>query len=663
MKRNRQGCAGLTSLRLAWGLVLAKYHEPERLQLYWQERGEGAIWSCKRTGAAGESGSWTGLELPCSGEMTIEGWLQGLQAGLNAFSLEEGMKSSPEKYSSAWRDELKRIVAEDAEWNRHLHTSICLDRFEAHLAGLEEALKHKRDWQLKDVPLLLDEEYHQIVRDFNRTRREYPRERTIHELFSERAALHPERIAVVTSSRTLTYGALDRESSRLAAALRKRGVRSGQVVAITADRTPEMLIGLMAILKTGAAYLPIDLRSPEAHNRTILEDSGARMAISRSRLQGLQTLDPYDAPSYAEAWDSSGCESIDSEQLAYVIYTSGTTGVPKGVMIRHRNVVHYACWYNEQFGMEAETLRMLFSSNLTFDASVESIFCTLLFGGCLVMIQTELLMHPRAFRQFIDKHQVQVVDLVPALLRRLLAEGDRLASVRFVISAGEALEEGLKEGLLGKGYRLYNHYGPTETTIVSITAEMQEGLPVTIGKPIANTSIYIVNAHMQPCPIGVTGEICIAGEGLAAGYLQREELTKQRFVPNPFEPGTMLYRTGDFGRWLSGGLVEYAGRVDDQFKINGILVHPETIRKAVAAHPAVQASVVLFSPDQKGGKIIVYYRPKRSGAVTPTGLRAYLLQALPPAIVPKRFIEVEDFPLNLNGKVDKKMLAAKLENF
>ncbi|KQO12716.1 amino acid adenylation domain-containing protein [Paenibacillus sp. Leaf72] len=657
----------LTSLRLAWGLVLVKYHEPEQLQLYVEEQGSPPLWSCKRTGKAPEepdSGNRTFLELDCSVDETVEKWLQRLEAMLGIPSINEVIKASPQRYSSEWQDELEQIVYDDARWNGHLHENISMERFKSHVASLEEAMFHKRNQLLRDVPMLLADEYIQLARDFNETTLAFPRERTIHGLFSERAALYSEHIAVVSNAGSLTYGELERESSRLAASLRKRGAGKGQIVAITADRTPEMLIGLLAILKAGAAYLPIDLRAPEAHNRIILEDCKAQIAISRTPLQGLQTLNPYEASSYSDESDfeKSFNTSTDSELLAYIIYTSGTTGASKGVMIRHRNVVNYAAWFNAQYGREAP-LRVLLAANLTFDASVESIFCTLLGGGSVVLIQTELLVHQRAFRQFIDKHQVQVIHLVPTLLNRLLSEGERLASVQIVISGGEALEQGLKDRLVHKGYRVFNHYGPTEATVVSVTTELKEGLPVTIGKPIGNTSIYIVNSHMQLCPIGVIGEICIAGEGLAMGYLQREELTKQRFVPNPFEQGAMLYRTGDFGKWLPEGLVEYAGRVDDQLKINGILVHPETIRKAVEAHQAIQAAIVLFSPEDEGGKLIVYYRLAQPGAATVsvTELRAFLLQRLPPSIIPKQFVELQEFPLNSNGKVDKKRLLAKQE--
>ncbi|ANY70209.1 hypothetical protein BBD42_29660 [Paenibacillus sp. BIHB 4019] len=657
----------LTSLRLAWGLVLVKYHEPEQLQLYVEEQGSLPVWSCKRTGKAPEepdSGNWTFLELDCSVDETVEKWLQRLEAMLGIPSIIEVIEASPQRCSSEWQHELEQIVYDDARWNGHLHENISMERFKSHLASLEEALFQKRNQLLRDVPMLLADEYIQLTRDFNETALAFPRGRTIHELFSERAALHSEHIAVVSNAGSLTYGELERESSRLAASLHKRGAGKGQIVAITADRTPEMLIGLLAILKAGAAYLPIDLRAPEAHNRIILEDCGAQIAISRTPLLGLQMLDPYEASSYSDESDfeKSFNTSTDSELLAYIIYTSGTTGASKGVMIPHRNVVNYAAWFNDQYGTEGP-LRVLLAANLTFDASVESIFCTLLGGGSVVLIQTELLVHQRAFRQFIDKHQVQLIHLVPTLLNRLLSEGERLASVQIVISGGEALEQGLKDRLLHKGYRVFNHYGPTEATVVSVTAELKEGLPVTIGKPIGNTSIYIVNSHMQLCPIGVIGEICIAGEGLAKGYLQREELTKQRFVANPFEQGARLYRTGDFGKWLPEGLVEYAGRVDDQLKINGILVHPETIRKAAEAHPAIQAAIVLFSPDNEGGKLIVYYRLEQPGAakVSATELRAFLLQRLPPSIIPKHFVELQEFPLNSNGKVDKKRLLAKQE--
>jgi amino acid adenylation domain-containing protein len=654
-------------LQRAWGILIIKYHQPDSLLLWINTSSGLPMWTCKNN--TPPSDSCICLVMAVSMDGTLKEWNRQLEHTLGESGFESEFVSEFEcrfetsicpssvHDEQAWRLELEQITDLDNQLNQHWHGEISAERFRNHLTLIYEALLHHPDTRIRDIDILLPEERRQLLHDFNQTSRNYPRETTIHGLFKAQAAKTPDHIAVVCNKERITYRDLDDQSSRLAARLCRRGVGQGTIVAITADRTVEMIIGLLAILKSGAAYLPLDTRAPEKHNLRILKDSGARIAVTRSlskqldmELLDIELLDPYDASSY-EAGLHDTEEKGSSSDPAYVIYTSGTTGAPKGVMVRHQGVVNFSCWFDAKYRI-ADHPHVLQSANLTFDASVESIFCTLLAGGTVILIRSELLLHKNAFRNFINKHQVHIVPLVPSLLT-LLSDDEKLESIRIIITGGDILERELKDRLLQQGYRLYNHYGPTETTVVALASEVEEDL-VTLGKPIGNTRVYVLNSSLQLCPIGVFGEICITGEGLAIGYINLEALTKERFVPNPYEPGQLMYRTGDRGRWLGDGRVEYAGRADDQLKINGILVQPEAVRQQMLTHRAVKEAYVTGITVNGNKKLAAYYIS--SEPVSVVELRTHLLLSLPPAAIPGKFMELAYFPLNLNGKLDKQAL-------
>ncbi|SFL80328.1 amino acid adenylation domain-containing protein [Paenibacillus sp. 1_12] len=649
-------------LQMAWGIVLMKYHDPDHLQLHIDTTFKMPMWTCNNTVVPRDN--VIVLDIPVCMEDTLKEWMNKLRISLASYAEASGVaisfapnftNSSASGQETASDRELEVIMDADRQLNSHLHSEISADRFIGHLKKVYEALIYDEQTSIKDINILLREEQLQLLYTFNQTRCDYPKDHTIHGLFTRQAAANPEQIAVVCNQESLSYAELERKSTQLAVKLQSRGVGSGSIVAITADRTVEMVIGLLAILKSGAAYLPIDLRAPEALTRMILTDSGTLLAVSKSLSHniGVELVNPYDPLSYDNEMDegaqllSEGCAS----DLAYVIYTSGTTGTPKGVMVHHQGVINFCCWLGAKYRM-AKIPRILQSANLTFDASVESIFGPLLNGGTLYLIRSELLLHKGAFRNFIDKHQVQIVPLVPSLLS-LIADDNKLESVQVVITGGDILEWELKDRILKRGYKLYNHYGPTEVTVDALSSEVEEDR-VTLGKPIANTRIYVLTRWLQLCPVGVWGEICIAGDGLALGYLNRKDLTQEKFIANPHEPGQLMYRTGDIGRWLEDGRVEYGGRIDDQLKINGILVHPETIRKHLMTYPAIIEACVMGVNFEGKTKLFAYYTAE--GSVATTQLREHLLLYISPAILPSKFIEVAQFPVNLNGKLNKHAL-------
>jgi amino acid adenylation domain-containing protein len=634
----------ISDLFLAWGILLTKYHEPDSLQIIIHSDTKEWVWSHgnKRLNAD----EWICLSIPACMDCSIQAWKELLLQTLEPYHL---------KRINNLSEELEYIVAQDRKWNEHHHSELQAERFISHLLRIRDMLQSDRPTFIQDLDFMSVEERRQLIVDFNQTNKPYPKDTSIHERFREHAARASECIAVVSHTSSITYGELDRKSDQLAARLRLMGAKQGGIVAITADRTIEMVIGLLAILKTGAAYLPIDVRSPEAYNRMILAEAGSRIAVTRA-LPGasdLALLDPYDPMSY-EATEN-GCWRGCSSDLAYVIFTSGTTGIPKGVLIKHQGVINFAAWFHAKYDLQKHP-HMLQSANLTFDASVESIFCPLLHGGTVILIRSELLLHKQAFRRFIDRHQIHIAPLVPSLLP-LLTDDEKLESLKIVISGGEVLEQELKDQILDKGYMLYNHYGPTETTVVALASEMGER-KVTLGKPIDNTSVYILKRNLELCPIGIFGEICISGDGLASGYLNRSELTRERFVPNPYKPGQLMYRTGDIGRWLDDGNVEYAGRTDDQLKLNGVIVHPESVRRQLLSHDAVIDACIIVATIHGMKKLYAYYIPKSN--VRASELREYLLRQMPAAAVPSKFVEVPSFPLNLSGKLNKQQLLSLL---
>lgn len=651
----------LSGFQLAWAIVLMKYHEPDQLQLSFQSRYPLPVWTCNNASLYADADMV--LEIKVSIEDTIKDLKAKLYRLLAEYTDVSGRASasltlpvSASSHGSVWAEELEAVALAYRQLNSHLHGEISLDRLKGHLLKAYEAILRDERVRIKDVDILSPEERSQLLFEFNQTQADYPKGQTIHGLFMRQAAANPNSLAVVCNKESISYAELDRKSSRLAVKLRSLGARPGCIVAITADRTIEMIIGLLAILKSGGAYLPIDLRAPQAHNQLILKDSGAQIAVSKSlsRSAGIELIDPYDPMSYDQKDLHTEWEG-HSTDLAYVIYTSGTTGTPKGVMVRHQEVINFCCWLDAKYQI-ADHPRILQSANLTFDASVESIFGALLNGGTSILIRSELLLHKRAFRDFIRKHQVHIVPLVPSLLS-LLTDEDTLESVRVVITGGDVLERELKDRVIAKGYNLYNHYGPTETTVVALATDVEQDR-VTLGKPIANTRIYVLNRWLELCPIGVWGEICIAGDGVSRGYLNRDDLSHEKFVAHPYEPGQPLYRTGDIGRWLQDGRVEYAGRADSQLKINSILVHPETIRKHLKTHSSIKEAQILEVKINGINKLVAYYTVNEP--VSAVLLREHLLLYIPPAIMPSQFIEITDFPLNLNGKLNKKALIERV---
>lgn len=503
----------------------------------------------------------------------------------------------------------------------------------------------------------------------NDTHVEYPGDRRIHDLFEEQARKQPEKTALIFNGRELSYAELNRRADLLAAHLRGLGAGPDAIAAISMERSLEMMVGLLAILKSGAAYLPLDPAFPAERLQFMLEDSGASMLLTESRLLGRFPLQPehvvlVDSEPAGVQTEPRG-SGAESHHLAYVMYTSGSTGKPKGVMVEHRNAVNFFTGMDRVLGPEPGV--WLAVTSISFDISVLELFWTLT-RGFTVVLQAESDRIGSGAEYSIDsqimRHGVTHFQCTPSMARLLASSSgflESLRGLRKLMLGGEALPAALVAQLRPHvAGDIFNLYGPTETTIWSGAYRVSGGeRAVPIGRPIANTQFYILDETLQPVPAGELGELYIGGAGVARGYLNRPELTAEKFLANPFDSGRM-YRTGDLVRYRPGGEVEFAGRVDNQVKILGFRIEPEEIEAALDRHPAVEAAAVVAQESASGEKkLAAYLVLRKEAAASVSELRAYLQQKLPPHMTPAAFTLLEGMPTTPNGKIDRKSLAAR----
>ncbi|HEU4558483.1 MAG TPA: amino acid adenylation domain-containing protein, partial [Longimicrobium sp.] len=523
------------------------------------------------------------------------------------------------------------------------------------------------------LQLMSPAERAQVVEEWNATELAAPDGACVHELFERRAEETPGATAVVFEGGELTYAQLNARANRLAHRLRALGVGPDARVAICAERTPEMVAGLLAVLKAGGAYVPLDPAYPEERLRWLLEDSAPVAVLAHGSLAGrfagagvpVLELDAT-SPVWADGPETNPERgALLPEHLAYVIYTSGSTGRPKGVMVPHRAVARQAAAVQAGFGLRADD-RVLQFASVAFDASVEEIFGTLLTGAALVLRTQAWLEGAHAFWGRCAENRVTVADLPTRFWQFLLDEPSAAIPpcVRLLAIGGEAVEPAALEAwFLRDGHRppLLNTYGPTETTVNAALREIVDD-PATwrsIGRPVANTRAYLLDARGEPVPVGVPGELYIGGGQVARGYLDRPGLTAGRFAPDSFarEPGARLYRTGDLGRWLPDGTIEFLGRTDFQVKIRGFRIELGEIEARLAEHAAVRDAVVLAREDAPGDRRLVAYCVADEGWDVES-LRAHLAGRLPGYMVPAAFVRLDAFPVTAGGKVDRKALPA-----
>jgi amino acid adenylation domain-containing protein len=504
-----------------------------------------------------------------------------------------------------------------------------------------------------------------LLVEWNDTKAEFPRDRCLHELFEEQAARRPQAAAVTFEDRQLTYGELNSRANQLAHHLRALGVRPDTLVGICVERSLEMVVGLLGILKAGGAYVPLDPEYPQERLAYMLADTAAPVLLTQARLK--ERLPQHRARSVCleEDWAAIAQQPLvnpancaQPQNLAYCIYTSGSTGRPKGVGLLHANAVGFLKWTHHAFSRQ-QTARVLFSTSICFDLSVFELFTPLTRGDAVLLVRDPLAL---AEAKFSDAPTL--INTVPSALGALLDAGVLPSSAQTINVAGEALQRSLADRLYAAlpGAQLYNLYGPSEYTTYSTycRVERDPASIVTIGRPISNTQIYILDERLNPVQVGMPGEIHIAGAGLARGYLNRPDLTAEKFIPNPFgKPGSRMYQTGDLGRYLPDGNIVFLGRIDHQVKIRGFRIELGEIESTLLRCEGVRAAVVLAREDVPGDKrLVAYVVPKEQAIITAGDLRAQLRKILPDYMLPAAFVFLRALPVNANGKIDRKALPA-----
>jgi amino acid adenylation domain-containing protein len=528
---------------------------------------------------------------------------------------------------------------------------------------MKELLTQTKIEYVAEPNQLTPAEKHQLLVEFNNTKVDHPLDKTVIDLFEKQVEEHPGDIAIIFDEKHLTYQELNEKSNQLAHYLKSKSVKRETLVPICIERSPEMIIGILGILKAGGAYVPIDTDYPLERIKYILEDTNAAIAISsresKLKLLSAKNIDVIELNEPHSVINQQSISNINNAvktyNLVYVIYTSGSTGKPKGVMIEHGGLTNLTLSQIEIFQLKPRMKTLQFAA-FGFDASCSEIFTALLSGGCLVLPQKKHLLSAEEFEKLINKHSVEVVTLPPSYQHVVK---DSLGTLNTIISAGEPLNESVGKYLRLKGIRLLNGYGPTENTVCTCMSDdpIKDNHIIVIGKPVPNVQVYILDKEGDLCPIGVTGEICVAGVQVARGYLNREDLTEQKFVVNPFETDTetRMYKTGDLGRWLPNGNIEFMGRIDDQVKIRGYRIELGEVEAVLHQCELVKQAVVLTKEDKEGNNILVAYIVAEK-IFDKKAITAFLKIKLPEYMVPAIFIQLDKFSTTPNGKIDKKAL-------
>ncbi|GJL50632.1 MAG: hypothetical protein NPIRA01_18590 [Nitrospirales bacterium] len=548
-------------------------------------------------------------------------------------------------------------------YNSALFDEETINRWIKFYTTILEGIVENPESSIAQLPLLSEEERRHLLIECNQTDYECEYKSGIPQLFESQVLRTPDSIAVVCAQQHLTYEELNRQSNQVAHYLRGQGVGPGVTVGLCVERSVEMVVALLAILKAGGTYVPLDPNYPSERLAFILGDAAVRVLLTQTSLRAqLPKLDTQTI-FLDEEWHAIAREATtrlsDSvmtlDQLAYIIYTSGSTGVPKGVEIPHRALVNFLESMCGSPGLTAAD-RLLAVTTISFDIAGLEIYGPLVVGGQVHLVKTDAAMDGQRLIECLQRSNATVMQATPATWQLLLEAGWQGKSGLKMLCGGSSLTRELAERLLKGGGELWNMYGPTETTIWSAVQRVESGTgPVPIGRPITNTQLYVLDQWLQPVPVGVMGELYIGGAGVAVGYRGQSELTRDRFLANPFKVGTRLYKTGDLAKYRPDGTVDCLGRLDKQVKLRGYRIELGEIEAVLTRCPVVQETVVMCRDEQTGEKALVAYVVSRENVVV-SELRRFLQQRLPDYMVPAAFVKLKAFPLTSNGKIHYRML-------
>src|SRR4030095_5270906 len=565
------------------------------------------------------------------------------------------------------------------EYSQDLYERETIERLARHYEKVLEEMVRDPEQRIREIDLLSSEERRQIIEEWNETERVYAETRSVHRMGSGQAERRPEKMAVKCGQEQISYRELNERADRLAHHLRELGVGPEVMVGVCLERSIEMVVGLRGILKAGGAYVPMDPSYPDWRLKMMIEDAGVRLLLTQEELMERCAEQPVklicmdrDLAEPAGGRAEESPEEVTPEQAAYVIYTSGSTGRPKGVIVTHGSVrnLFNAVWDRLEVG--EEDVWSVFHS-YGFDFSVWEMWGALISGGAMVIAPQIVARTAEEFSSLVEEEGVTIMSQTPSAFRQFIScneeRGGREGSLRAVIFGGEALEyEGLKGWMERYGEerpQLINMYGITETTVHTTykrvrREDVKEGVGSVIGKPLSNMRMYVLDDRMQAAPVGVIGELYVGGEGMARGYVGREELTAERFLPSPYgKAGERVYRTGDLARYLRDGEIEYVGRKDHQVKIRGYRIELGEIEAALRQYEGIREAVVTARGEVEGEERLgAYLGREGEERLKPVGLREYLKQRFPEYMLPAAYITLKALPLTANGKLDRVALPA-----
>jgi amino acid adenylation domain-containing protein len=550
------------------------------------------------------------------------------------------------------------------EYNRDLFKPATIDRmFQSFQMLLEDAMIHP-DHPVSRLQLMTKEEHHHIVNELNQTKLDFPREKCIHQLFETQVDKTPAAVAIIQDDTSITYFELNRRANVLAKHLQVLGVGPEVRVGIFMEKSSEIVEALLAVLKAGGTYVPINTSFPLERVQFILDDANVTVLLTNTdyKLTGdnnLHVVNVNDKLFAAEIICSNPQANVTAEDLAYIIYTSGSTGKSKGVIVNHSAVANLLWSMRIRPGINKDD-RLLTVTPISFDIAALELFLPLIIGATVVIASNKTITDPFLLSQGISRYHVNIMQATPATWQLLVESGWTGEPKLKAICGGDVLTRKLADQLLDRVGSLWNMYGPTETTIWSSLCEIKKGdTLITIGKPIGNTQLYILDAYLQPVPIGVVGELHIGGAGLARGYLNHQHLTSEKFIPDVFssKPGELMYKTGDRARYLPDHAIEILGRIDYQVKINGHRIELGEIESVLMQHPSIHEAIVITRTETSGEKrLVAYFVPINDKSPDADELRDFVRKKLPAYMIPVVFIRLDSLPLTPNGKIDRKVL-------